>query len=128
MGDVAPTDATPTNRHSFRGLSVMSGRHVFLTTHSRRESARGRRFAAVPVVAGVLALSTLLTAQDARRHFALNAVSGLRLHNVTATPATLQGKAGIKVAMSEEAQQQLQTKAPEEQQKLAMSGGTVEQL
>jgi hypothetical protein len=108
--------------------SLTTGRHVFVTTHSRIERARRCRFAALSALAGVIALSTLLAAQDARRQFALDSASGLRLHNVTATPATLQGKAGIKVAMSEEAQRQLQTKAPEEQQKLAMSGGTVEQL
>jgi hypothetical protein len=47
----------------------------------------------------VLALWTLLAAQGARRQFALD-------------------------SMSEEAQRPLQTKTPEEQQKLAMSGGS----
>ena len=106
----------------------MSGRHVFTAAHSQLDKPRGRGFAALRVLAAVVALSTLLAAQDARRQFALDAVSGLRLHNVTATPATLQGRAGIKVTMCEEALRQSQTKAPEEQQKPAMSGGTVEQL
>jgi hypothetical protein len=106
----------------------MPGRYQFTTAHSRAGRPRGRAFAALSILAAVLALSTLLAAQGARRQFALDSVSGLRLHNVTAAPATLQGKAGIKVAMAEEAQRQLQTKTPEEQQKLAMSGGTVEQL
>jgi hypothetical protein len=106
----------------------MSGRHQFMTAHAQEGRPHGRAFAALSILASVVALSTLLAAQDARRQFALDSVSGLRLHNVTAKPATLQGKAGIKVAMSEEAQRQLQTKPPEEQQKLAMSGGTVEQL
>jgi hypothetical protein len=80
----------------------------------------------VPVL--VLALSTLPSAQDSKRHFALDSVSGLRLHNVTATPATLNGKAGLKVAMSEDVQRQIQSRTAEEQQKLAAAGSTVEQL
>jgi hypothetical protein len=99
-----------------------------VTAHAQIDRPRVRTFAVLRVLAAVLALSTLLAAQDARRQFALDTVGGLRLHNVTATPATLQGKAGITVAMSEEAQRQLHSKAPEDQQKLAMSGGTVEQL
>ena len=90
-----------------------------MTTQSKMGRRRGRTFAGLLMLAPVLALSTILAAQDSRRHFALDSISGLRLHNVTAAPATLQGKAGIKVAMS---------KTAEEQQKLAPSGGTVEQL
>jgi hypothetical protein len=67
-------------------------------------------------------------AQESRRHFALETVAGLRLHNVAAVPATLQGKKGIRVTMSDAAQRELRNKTPEEQDKLAMSGGTVEQL
>lgn len=47
---------------------------------------------------------------------------------MTAAPATLQGKKGIRVTMSEAAQRELTSKTREEQEKLAMSGGTVEQL
>jgi hypothetical protein len=106
----------------------MSGRHVFMIAPSHIEKSRGCTFTALRILAAVLALSTLLAAQDARRHVALDSVNGLRLHNVTATPATSQGKAGIKVAMSEDLQRQLQARTPEEQQKQAMSGATVEQL
>ena len=71
---------------------------------------------------------SLVGAQDSRRHFALESVAGLRLHNVTAQPATLQGRRGIRVAMSERAQRELASRSREEQEKLAMTGGTVEQL
>ena len=105
----------------------MPGRHQFMTAHSQ-VGPRGRTFPALCIFAAVLALSTLLAAQDARRQFALDSVKGLRQHNVTATPATLQGKAGIKVTMSEDAQRLMQAKTPEEQQKLAAIGGRVDQL
>jgi hypothetical protein len=75
-------------------------------------------------VSPLLALS-LAGAQDSRRQFALESAAGLRLHNVSAEPATLQGKKGIRVRMSEAAQRQLASKTPQE---LAAMGGPVEQL
>jgi hypothetical protein len=69
------------------------------------------------LLASVVALSSIVATQDQRRSFPLDSVGGLRLHNVTAEPATLQGKKGIKVAISEDA---LQKPAP--------AGGNVEQL
>jgi hypothetical protein len=84
--------------------------------------------AALLILAAVPPLSTFLAAQDARRHFALDSVSGLKLHNVTAAPATLQGKAGIKVAISEDAQRELQAKTAPDPQKPAASAGWVDQL
>jgi hypothetical protein len=91
------------------------------------------RIPGATVRGGLLCLSPLLmfslaVAQDSRRHFALESVAGLRLHNVTAQPATLQGRKGIRVSMSETAQRELASKTREEQEKLAMTGGTVEQL
>jgi hypothetical protein len=106
----------------------MSGQHVSTAAHSLAGLPRDRTFAGLFLLAAMLALSTLLSAQDGRRQFALDSVSGLRLQNVTATPATFKGKAGIKVVMSEDAQRLLQPKTPEEQQKLASLGGKVEQL
>jgi hypothetical protein len=37
------------------------------------------------------------------KHYPLEAVEGLRFHNVTAEPAMLQGKKGLKATISEEA-------------------------
>ena len=59
---------------------------------------------ALLVLAPVLAFSSAGGAQSQQRLFALESVAGLRLHNVTAEPATLQGKKGIRVTMSEAVQ------------------------
>jgi hypothetical protein len=50
----------------------------------------------------VLLLPVGLTAQATR--YPLTSLTGLRLHNVTAEPATLQGKQGLRVAMSTDTQ------------------------
>lgn len=71
---------------------------------------------------------SLAGAQGSRRHVALDSVAGLRLHNVSAQPATLQGRKGIRVSLSEAAQRELASRTREEQEKLALTGGTVEQL
>jgi len=52
------------------------------------------------------------------RHYPLEAVEGLRLHNVTAEPAALQGKKGLRVTISEETLRRLQGMTPEERIKL----------
>ena len=41
------------------------------------------------------------------QHFALESARGLRLHNVSVEPATLQGKAGIRVTLSDETARRL---------------------
>jgi hypothetical protein len=59
-------------------------------------------------------------------HYALESVEGLRLHNVTAQPATLQGKKGLRVTISDEAVRRLQGMTPAEQaqvQQLALIEG-----
>jgi hypothetical protein len=89
---------------------------------------RGRTFTGLLLLALVLALSSIVATQDRQRHFALDSIGGLRLHNVSAEPATLQGKAGIKVTISQDAQRQLESKAAEAQQKPAAPGGNIEQL
>jgi hypothetical protein len=48
-------------------------------------------------------------------HYPLESTAGLRLHNVAATPATLQGKKGLRITVSEEAQRRLQTMTPDDQ-------------
>ena len=52
------------------------------------------------LLAPVLALSSMVAAQGSPSQFALESIAGLRLHNVTAEPATLQGRKGIRVTMS----------------------------
>jgi len=52
----------------------------------------------------------------------LESPAGLRLHNVSATPATLQGRKGLRVELSDETRRTLQAMTPEEQQKAAASG------
>jgi hypothetical protein len=49
------------------------------------------------------------------RDYPLESTAGLRLHNVAATPATLQGKKGLRITLSDEAQRRLQTMTPDEQ-------------
>ena len=66
----------------------------------------------------LLALSSVFGAQDAPRRFALESAAGLRLHNVTAEPATLQGKKAVRVAITEAARLQVQSG----------TGTTIEQL
>jgi hypothetical protein len=76
---------------------------------------------ALRVFAPLCALSSILTAQQGQpRHFALESVAGLRLHNVAAEPATLQGRRGIRVTLDEA--------SAKAQANLATAGGTLEQL
>ena len=69
----------------------------------------------------LLVLSTALTlllptATPAQvRSYPLETVDGLRLHNVAAEPVVLQGKKGVRVTMSQEAEHRLQALKPEEQ-------------
>jgi hypothetical protein len=70
---------------------------------------------ALLLLAPLVALSSILAAQGQPTQFALESAAGLRLHNVTAEPATLQGRKGIRVTMSEAAQP-------------APPGGSLEQL
>jgi hypothetical protein len=48
------------------------------------------------------------TAARQRKHYPLESTAGLRLHNVAAEPATLQGKKGLRITGTEEAQRRLQ--------------------
>ena len=61
------------------------------------------------VVAAMVALTASASAEP--RQYALEAVAGIRLHNVTAEPALLDGKKGLRVAASREA---LENLTPEE--------------
>ena len=52
----------------------------------------------------------------------LDSSAGLRLHNVSATPATLQDRKGLRIQLSDETRSKLQAMTPEEQQKFAQTG------
>jgi len=67
------------------------------------------------VLASTLTLLPPSGASAQVKHYPLEATDGLRLHNVAAEPATLQGKKGLRVTMSEEAQRRLGGMTPEEQ-------------
>jgi hypothetical protein len=72
------------------------------------------RLALLVFAAGAaVVLQTASTAKAKR--YALESTAGLRLYNVTAEPATLQGKKGLRVTASEEAQRRLQSMTPDEQ-------------
>jgi hypothetical protein len=61
----------------------------------------------VTALAASLALLPSTEASAQVRRFALESAHGLRLHNVKAEPATLQGKAGLRVTLSDEAASRL---------------------
>ena len=71
-----------------------------------------------------LAASILLPALAAAQSttIALDSAAGLRLHNVSATPVTLQDRKGVRIQMSDEARSRLQAMTPQEQQKVAQMG------
>lgn len=72
------------------------------------------RMALFTLTVGVaLVLPTTSSAQA--MSYALESTAGLRLHNVVAEPAVLQGKKGLRVTISDEATRRVQTMTPEEQ-------------
>lgn len=72
------------------------------------------RFALLSLAAiGMLVLSIASAAQTKR--YPLDSTAVLRLHNVTAEPAVLQGKKGLRITPSEEARRRLQSMTPDEQ-------------
>ena len=60
----------------------------------------------------VLLVSGVAAAQS--KQYPLESVNGLRLHNVSAEPATLQGKKGLRLTLSEETMQRVQRMTPEQ--------------
>jgi len=74
---------------------------------------------ALLAVATSAVLSVPATAAPQARRYALESTDGLRLHNVAAEPATLQGKNGLRVTMSEEALRGLAGMTPAEQAQVA---------
>jgi hypothetical protein len=61
----------------------------------------------------MLTLPPTLSAQA--RRFALESASGLRLHNVAAAPAVLDGRKGLRVTISDDAARRLQSLTPDQQ-------------
>ena len=54
------------------------------------------------------------TATAQPKHYPLETLAGLGLHNVAAEPATLNGKKGLRLTISEEARRRLESMTPEE--------------
>lgn len=98
-------------------LGVAQGRHT-----------TPRRGLLLPA-ALALAVAALVdvSAQPRARQFALDSVAGLRLHNVTASAATLDGKQGVRVTMADEARAKFLRLMPEERGQ-AVQSGQLEQL
>ena len=72
-----------------------------------------------PWLLAVAAVSSLLTAsavaQGQGKLYSLETASGLRLHNVAAEPATLEGKRGLRVMASDEANRRFQSMTADQQ-------------
>ncbi len=66
---------------------------------------------ALLLLAPIVALSSSILAQGQPKTFALESIAGLRLHNVKAEPATLQGKKGIQVTRSTATEEPVETLA-----------------
>lgn len=60
--------------------------------------------------------------------YPLASAAGLEFVNVSAEPATLEGKQGLKVTMADDARRRLLAMTPDEQQRAGDTGSTVEQL
>jgi hypothetical protein len=80
------------------------GRHCFRRSHH------------LHACASAVAVALVCLAQPAAsqvKTYALESVEGLRLHNVTAAPATLQGRKGLRLTLAEEAARRLEGLSPE---------------
>jgi hypothetical protein len=75
----------------------------------------------------VVALAALASAQ-APKSYPLESPEGLRLTNVSAESSSLDGKRGVKLAMSPDARQRFQAMTPEQRAAATRSGENVEQL
>ena len=101
---------------------------------SLHPASLNERFVLVALAAiGVLLLPSAPAAQATR--YPLESTAGLQLHNVSAEPAVLHGKKGLRVTHSEEALRRLQSLTPDEQARfpqlaavegLEFGGGVIE--
>jgi hypothetical protein len=82
----------------------------FMRRHHTRHLPSAIRSALLAVVSAALMVPG--TAARQAKHFSLESTDGLRLHNVAAEPATLQGKKGLRIAISEEASRRRSVEVP----------------
>ncbi|HEV8381520.1 MAG TPA: hypothetical protein VGQ29_08045 [Gemmatimonadales bacterium] len=68
-----------------------------------------------------LVLPCVVSSQQVK-NYPLESAAGLRLHNVAAEAATLDGKRGVRLTVSPDLTRRLQTLTPEQQQQLAQRG------
>ena len=66
--------------------------------------------------------------QSSTKSFPLQSAAGLQLVNVAAAPASLDGRTGVRVTMSDEASQRFASLMSEQRNATSQTGGTVEQL
>jgi hypothetical protein len=78
--------------------------------------------------AAVLTLSTTPQAQSSKKSYALDAPAGLRLHNVTAEPATLDGKRGLRVRFDDALRKRIEAMTPQEREATVKTGELTEPL
>ena len=76
----------------------------------------------------VLILSMAPRAQSTGKPYALESPAGLSLHHVTAEPATLDGKRGLRVRFDEALRRRLEAMTPQEREAAVKSGEVNEQL
>ena len=67
------------------------------------------------ILSAAVALGPSLTASAQANRYPLESASGLRLHNVAAAPAVLDGKKGVRLTISEDAARRVATMTPEQQ-------------
>ena len=81
------------------------------------------------IVAAALVLgSDTPGAQTGGKGYSLETAAGLRLHNVTATPATHEGRKGLRVVLSDAAMQRIAATTPEQRQAANKANQFDEQL
>jgi hypothetical protein len=76
---------------------------------------RGTITAAMLLACAATTAASLPVAVRQGRHFPLASAEGLRLHNVSAEPAALQGKKGLRLTISADASRRLASLTPEQQ-------------
>ena len=102
--------------------------------HTRRPSVTSlvapstRAALVLGALAVLLTIPTAPTAQSTGKPYALESAAVLRLHNVMAEPATLDGKRGLRVRLDEALRQRLESMTPQEREAAAKSGEVNEQL
>lgn len=108
-------------------LSVMPTPTVHVTRQLHRALTRRH---GVSLASAVLALAAVVDvgAQPGVRRFPLADIAGLRPHNVAVSPATLSGRAGVRMTMSDEARARFTALTPAQREEAARTGQTLEQL